>query len=70
MQIGRVKKERGEILTVVARVPTNSGEGVLETNAGGVLATFGRRRGYDDDQLVERNSMVMTTGSIASRGRR
>jgi hypothetical protein len=36
----------------------------------GVPKVPGPRRCHDDDQLVERNSMVMTTGSIVSRRRR
>jgi hypothetical protein len=47
-----------------------TGEGALGLNFGELLAGSGRRRCHDDDQLVERNSMVMTTGSIVSRRRR
>jgi hypothetical protein len=35
--------------------------------SGELLAGSGWRRCHDDDQLVERNLMVMTTGSIVSR---
>jgi hypothetical protein len=45
-------------------LPTRACRGL---NSGELPAGSGRRRCHDDDQLVERNSMVMTTGSIVSR---
>jgi hypothetical protein len=46
------------------------GKGALGLNSSELPPGSGRRRCHDDDQLIERNSMEMTTGSIVSRRRR
>jgi hypothetical protein len=62
---------KGRERLTVARSPVSRRRGSGQmVDAGEVLVVPGPRRCHDDDQLVERNSMVMTTGSIVSRGRR